>query len=1482
MTIKKGRDDEKTLALRLPLKERKNTQDFVISFPKTTAELDVLNDGLGLPQFHAINPAKHPLACTLAEVSYSGAKDGEVHFDLQVKILWQNNGTIPNNVSMRLKEMFSRYFRHEVGGERFEEWTPREFYDNVHVPKKTNASTEQIRHELLQCDLYPFQRRAVRWLLGREGVSWTPQGITNIGKTDDWSVRNLFEQSTDADGHICFVSHALNVATRDLASVESQQVPVRGGILSEEMGLGKTVEIIALICLHRRPMVPPESDAPGPKLSGATLIITPPSILEQWKDEFRNHAPGLKVYHYRGLKGESLDNDDFLDLLADQDVVLTTYNILGREIHFAEEKPQRDFRHKKKFEPRRSPLVQLSWWRVCLDEAQMVESGVSNSAKVAQLIPRVNAWAVSGTPLRKDHKDLYGLLLFLQCTPWSQSPQLWDRLLFLFRPKFKKLIGDIALRHTKDAVREDLQLPPQTRNVISIPFTAIEEQHYQELFQQMCEECGLDENGAPIADDWDPESPSTIEKMRGWLTRLRQTCLHPEVGGRNRRALGRNEGRPLRTVMDVLEVMIEQNDILMRAEQRAVLLSQLRRGQMYENTKSTNEAVALWKDAYDKSTSIAKECRAQLDLEIAKSKEATNNETTSSSSDNEAAEDKDENSRAGVCRSRLRTALEVQHIAIFFMGNAYYQIKTNEEVTKPDTPEFSELEKQEEAAYQEAKIIRGEMLSEILNKANRYMQEVKSKSGAKTFTSLPKMTPPPYQGGIENVKIYEKLEAFCEALNAQAGQFATWKQKMVDFLSHALIDEDEGVELKGDEYEASTKHQDEMYVYMEALRALFADRHDAISGQENFLIAHEMAGNLKAARAGNGPAPELFIKVLAEREKTRPTAKTKELGSLRSIITELRSLITALEWREGQQRQQQLGGNTNARTKAELQIVQSLLASATKMSTEQTKVISTLEREVELFRDTMNIRLEYYRQLQIISDTVAPWEEERLGQPMDWNLFHQKLRDEKRRSEKISRLQSKRRYLIHLREQEESAAAEGAGGGNSEAAVEARMCIICQSGFELGTLTVCGHQFCKECIRLWWRDHHSCPVCKVRLGLGDFHDVTYKPKEVKGVVEEKANGGNGSPGKSSSSSPRSQSQSPEGGSPRSNATTATDTDTDKASSPQAPTPQIYTPLPPSTLNQIKNISLTSSGSSSFGTKVSTITRHILYLRHTDPGSKSLIFSQYRDFLSVLSRAFSAQKIGHTTFDNTSSGAGGSSASSSPSNSSSSTSGIQRFRNDPAIECFLLHAKSNSSGLNLTNASHVFLCEPLVNTAIELQAIARVHRIGQRRETRVWMYIVGETVEESIYRLSVRRRMEHLMRSGRKDKDRDKDRKGKKSASASATGTTTTPAPHPQAMQENAIDAANSIELRDAVMAKLVASGKSGGGEIVGKEDLWRCLFGNGNILGSGERENESGNGARRGRGLPGPGSKDGQREREELGVMVEAAAVRRQMDGERR
>jgi E3 ubiquitin-protein ligase SHPRH len=912
-------------------------------------------------------------------------------------------------------------------------WSPRAFYDNVHVPTNTPETSADLKCDLAQCELYPFQNRAVRWLLEKEGMESLSDGRVVPRPQKRAELPDSFQEFVDADGRRCFASQLYKVVTTDLSGWNDAGKSLKGGILAEEMGLGKSVEMILLICLHQRTMIKNESgkDAHSDSLikSRATLIITPPAILEQWKQELLNHAPALSVFDYTGFQRQkNMTDEDLIRMLAEHDVVLTTYNVLSREVHHAVDAPVRSLRAEKRFEIQKTPLVRIHWWRVCLDEAQMIESGVTNAARVARLIPRVNAWAVTGTPIRKDMDDLFGLLQFLNYEPVCSSPDIWTKLYEEYPAAFKSIVNKLALRHSKDMIREDLRLPLQKRVVITIPFTAVEEQHYSHLFEHMCEECGVDSTGSPNQDEWDPESSTVVERMRSWLTRLRQTCLHPEVAGSNRRALGTRNG-PLRSVAEVLEVMIDQNDTLIRAEERALLLSQARRGQLLENAARRREALEIWQSALQRSTEIVDMSREQLRVErekIQSSHVSSDIDTSDFGSEKEDSEESDKNSRLTLCRVRLRAALEVQHICKFFTANAFYQIKTDTNLTAPDSDEFKALEKAEEEAYEAAKKLRQEMLTDISQKVRRYMGIIDEQAKHNSYVKIPDMNPKLSTLGIESRRVFAKLEDFCEALNTHARQFREWRDKMVKLLRQSLIDEEGTAELEGNEYETSTKDQDEMYVYMEALRVMFADRHDALTGQRNDLINHEVKMGLIQAGKEEGPSPELYISIMKTRNRLKPI---HEVGTLRGIISELRSLATSLEWQES-------GGSSRAR--AELVIVNEVLARASKMSNEQAKAVSSLEKEVELFRDTMNLRLEYYRQLQQISDTVAPYDEESVGKPLDEALFASKVQNEEAIDRKLSALRSKRRYLIHLR--------DDSGPDDSS-----RICVICQSTFEIGS-----------------------------------------------------------------------------------------------------------------------------------------------------------------------------------------------------------------------------------------------------------------------------------------------------------------------------------------------------------------------------------------------------------------------------------------------
>lgn len=75
--------------------------------------------------------------------------------------------------------------------------------------------------------------------------------------------------------------------------------------------------------------------------------------------------------------------------------------------------------------------------------------------------------------------------------------------------------------------------------------------------------------------------------------------------------------------------------------------------------------------------------------------------------------------------------------------------------------------------------------------------------------------------------------------------------------------------------------------------------------------------------------------------------------------------------------------------------------------------------------------------------------------------------------------------------------------------------------------------------------------------------------------------------------------------------------------------------------------------------------------------------------------------------------------------------VVEFSNDPTLTAFLLNSRSQSSGLTLVAASHVFIVEPILS-GLDQQAINRIHRIGQTKQTYVWRYIMSDTVEERLF------------------------------------------------------------------------------------------------------------------------------------------------------
>ena len=89
--------------------------------------------------------------------------------------------------------------------------------------------------------------------------------------------------------------------------------------------------------------------------------------------------------------------------LANYDIVVTTYSVLQSETNYVDlphsnSAEGRRFRNPKRFMAIPAPLPCVKWWRMVMDEAQMLESTTSKTAEMALRLKAEHRWCVTGTP----------------------------------------------------------------------------------------------------------------------------------------------------------------------------------------------------------------------------------------------------------------------------------------------------------------------------------------------------------------------------------------------------------------------------------------------------------------------------------------------------------------------------------------------------------------------------------------------------------------------------------------------------------------------------------------------------------------------------------------------------------------------------------------------------------------------------------------------------------------------------------------------------------------------------------------------------------------------------------------------------------------------------------------------------------------------------------------------------------------------------
>ncbi|KAK0242216.1 SNF2 family N-terminal domain-containing protein [Armillaria nabsnona] len=325
---------------------------------------------------------------------------------------------------------------------------------------------------------------------------------------------------------------------------QQEQGVWRGGMLADEMGMGKTIQIIALLISDRKK---------------PNLVIAPTVAIMQWKNEIEAHTDGMKVLIWHGHARESDVKE-----LKKYDVVLSTYAVLESSFRKQEKGFERKKGDRKMLITEKSPVHQIQWNRIILDEAHNIKERATNTAKAAFELQGNYRWCLSGTPLQNRVGELYSLVRFLGGDPFSyyfckrcpckslhwrfkdkrtcddcgHSPMqhtcFWNNEILTpiqkhgmqgpGKPAFKKLkvlLDRMMLRRTKLQRADDLGLPPRTVIVRRDYFSPEEKELYTSLFSDAKRQFNTYLDHGTILNNY-----SNIFSL---LTRMRQMACHPDL-----------------------------------------------------------------------------------------------------------------------------------------------------------------------------------------------------------------------------------------------------------------------------------------------------------------------------------------------------------------------------------------------------------------------------------------------------------------------------------------------------------------------------------------------------------------------------------------------------------------------------------------------------------------------------------------------------------------------------------------------------------------------------------------------------------------------------------------------------------------------------------------------------------------------------------------------------------------------------------------
>lgn len=298
-----------------------------------------------------------------------------------------------------------------------------------------------------------------------------------------------------------------------------------GGILADDMGLGKTLQSIAYLLSEKE-------ERKGQSFKA--LVVSPSSLVYNWKNEFEKFAPSM---HIRVISGTKTEREALLEDISDVDVLITSYQLLRQDLSLYRDQ---------------------TFSVMILDEAQAIKNDATKTARAVKSVAAARRFALSGTPIENSLDELWSIFdaVLPGLFPAKRFFKQWSQ------EKVSRISRPFILRRVKQDVLNEL--PEKIEHVHTCELTDDQKRLYlgyleriQGETRQVLEEEGLQKGRI---------------KILAGLTRLRQLCCHPSLFIENYEG----DSGKLSELLDLVDTALENGQRMLIFSQFSSMLSMIR------------------------------------------------------------------------------------------------------------------------------------------------------------------------------------------------------------------------------------------------------------------------------------------------------------------------------------------------------------------------------------------------------------------------------------------------------------------------------------------------------------------------------------------------------------------------------------------------------------------------------------------------------------------------------------------------------------------------------------------------------------------------------------------------------------------------------------------------------------------------------------------------------------------------------------------